>query len=326
MPGITLTNSGGRFDITELVTSVRWAGDCRQCARTLSIEMLSSAEDTSLPVVDCPVGSAVRMEEGEAVFSGYVFSRTKSTAANSIDLLCYDRGIYLKRNQTSRKYAGVTPEAAAAQIAAEFGIATGTLAATGLPVSRKFIGKSLYDIVMTLYTLAANMNGKAYYLAFEEDHLCVREQGGRGSVVVLRGGANLMEAVTTESIENTVNRVEVTDPDGNFVTSGQDDASIGSYGVLQSALVQSEGKDTAAEMVALLAKAQPEQKITVDILGDTRCVSGGRVFIYEPYTGLYGDFYIDSDAHEWKNGVYTTKLVLTLRAVMDGKQAGEALA
>ena len=40
---------------------------------------------------------------------------------------------------------------------------------------------------------------------------------------------------------------------------------------------------------------------------------------------MYGKFYIASDVHTWKNGLYTNKLTLAWEATMDAKAAGEAI-
>jgi hypothetical protein len=51
-------------------------------------------------------------------------------------------------------------------------------------------------------------------------------------------------------------------------------------------------------------------------------MTGGTVVVREPYTGLYGLFYIDSDVHTWKNGLYLNKLVVNFKNIMDEKDAG----
>ena len=65
------------------------------------------------------------------------------------------------------------------------------------------------------------------------------------------------------------------------------------------------------------------QKITVENLGNSANMAGGAVVVQEPYTGLYGLFYIDSDVHTWKNGQYYNKLVLNFQNLMDEKDAGK---
>ena len=147
---LTLTNASGSFDITKLVSTVQWSGSCTQCARTLSFGLLADGAP------DCSLGCHVSMSEnGVALFNGIVLTRTRSTASQVIDLTAFDYGIYLKQNQTSMKCVQMTPEAAAAAVCGEFGIPVGSLAAAGVPASRKFFGKSLYELIMTIYTAAA---------------------------------------------------------------------------------------------------------------------------------------------------------------------------
>ena len=325
---IILTNKKGSFNITNMVTTVRWSGDYRQCARTLSLGLLSSE---LFGVVDCAPGAGVAMQEGgRTIFTGFVFVRTKFTASQLIDLTCFDHGFYLNQNQTAKKYVGMTPEAAATALASEFGLAVGTLAPTGVSVSRNFPASArgaptLYEIMMTLYTEAAKTTGKAYFVSFSGGALSVLEKGGARKILVIEGGSNLIDATVTESAQGVANRVAVYDKNDNPLYTKSDDASAALYGVLQTAIKQADGQDAATTVTELLKKSTPEQKITVNNLGDISCVTGGAVMLHEPYTNLYGKFYIDSDQHQWKNGAYTNKLTLNLVAVMDEKSAGQEI-
>ena len=117
MPRILLTKPEGAVDVTGLAVSIRWSGDYRQCARSLTLELLSPQKDPSVPGMDCPLGTPVSLLEGEKLlFSGYVFTRSGSTAANTVTIGCCDPGLYLKRNETTKQYASITPEAAVAAL------------------------------------------------------------------------------------------------------------------------------------------------------------------------------------------------------------------
>ena len=317
---IIITNSQGSFDATELITSVQWSGSIGQCARTLAFGLLSAEQ---FGMVDCSLGSGVMFKEaGTILFDGYIVERTKSTVDSIIDITCFDRGYWLKQNQISRSFAAETPESATAAIAAEFNISCGDVAATGLSVSRNFLGGySLYDIISTLYTIASEQNGKKYIVTFSGAQLCVREIG-TGTMVYIEGGSNLMDATITESSKNLVNSVLVLDKNGNALYTQTDDTSIASYGIMQQAVKQQDNIDINAVVAETLKAAMPEQKITVSCLGNVNCITGAAVTLHEPVTNLYGKFFIDSDTHQWKNGIYTCKLVLTLQAVMDAKSAG----
>ncbi len=324
MPRILLTKPEGAVDVTGLAVSIRWSGDYRQCARSLTLELLSPQKDPSVPGMDCPLGTPVSLLEGEKLlFSGYVFTRSGSTAANTVTIGCCDPGLYLKRNETTKQYASITPEAAVAALCDEFGIQVGHLATTGVAVSRIFVGASLYQVAATLYTLAAEITGKAYTIRFRGLSLCVEEKETEGGVLLLKGRSNLMDASISESAENLVNQVAVYDQDRKLLYEQSDGESIAQYGRMRQVVRQSAGMDASGKVRELLEKSQPEQKITVNCLGDTRCTAGNAVVVEA--AGLYGLFWIDSDLHQWKNGVYTNRLTLNLKKVMDRQQAGQAV-
>ena len=64
------------------------------------------------------------------------------------------------------------------------------------------------------------------------------------------------------------------------------------------------------------------QKIIVNSLGNLANITGGTVVVREPYTGVYGLFYIDADVHTWKLGQYYNKLTLNFKNIMDEQEAG----
>lgn len=320
---ITITSQKGTYDVTDLVPSVKWSGDYQQAARALDFAVVASAADESIPVVDCPLGAGVQMSHaGKVLFNGFIVSRQKSTDASQISLSCYDRGFYLMRNKAAYKFVDTTPEAIAAKVAADFGLSVGTIAATGVPVTRNFIGVQLYKIIATAYTLASRVTGKQYHIGFEADKLCVREKAPDDRTLILQGKSNLIAVDTTESIEKMVNAVAVYDQNGALVNTLQNADLIGLYGRMQEAVRQSKNDDKAAEAQRLLDNGGITQKITVDCLGNAANVTGGCVVLREPYTGLYGLFYIDSDTHEWKRGQYYNKLVLNFKSIMDEQEAG----
>ena len=111
--------------ITELVQSKTWSGSYQDCARKLTY--------TALPEALSELGGRVRLyREADILFSGSVFARQRNSLEDVFSVTAYDRGIYLKKNETYRKVRNQTPEAVTAQLCAEFGIPTGTLAATGV--------------------------------------------------------------------------------------------------------------------------------------------------------------------------------------------------
>ena len=59
------------------------------------------------------------------------------------------------------------------------------------------------------------------------------------------------------------------------------------------------------------------------MIGDCRCISGLGVIIEDSRTGLKGKFWIENDSHEWSGGLYTTKLELAFKNIMDIQEEDE---
>lgn len=318
---IYLTTSAGTTEITNLITDVTLSGDYQTAARLLKFGVVSNHNDKNIPAVKCNLGSGIIMtENGENIFNGFIYGREKTTGDSIIDVSCYDRGIYLKRNQAVYKITG-TPEQAVKRICHDFGLQPGNIAQTGVTINRKFIGTNLLDIIQTLYTMASEKTGKKYVIRFEDNLLCIVE---RSEEVVLKidGETNLMSAVTSESAENLVDCVVVYDKEDKFISNFKNDDNIKMFGLMQRYLKKSDDEDAGQKAKKILADNDVVRKITVNNIGNTKCISGNAVTVREPYTGLNGLFYIDSDVHTWKNGQYYNKLTLNFNKIMAEKSAG----
>ncbi len=321
---LTITGRDGvTRNATQLVQSITWGGDIRQCARTLDMPLLSDPMDESVPELPCPMGSGVSLSVGgKDLFSGYVFSRQRDTGQHTIDLGCVDRGLYLKRNEGHYKFNGQTAEEIARIVCSDFGISVGVLAQTGVRLRRNFPGTSLYQIIQTAYTLAAEATGERYAIRFRGEKLEVLAKKQDERTLVLEPGSNLLSTTVSESVEDMVNQVAIYNENGVLVSTEKDNEAIRLYGLMQAYLKREKGRDVTAEAKSILDDNGVEQKITVTLLGNSGLLAGGSVVMREPVTGLYGLFWIDSDTHTWKNGIYQTKLVLSFRNMMDEQTAG----
>jgi hypothetical protein len=320
---LLIKTGSGTVDANQLAPTITWSGDYQQCARSLNFGILSSPIDKNITSVKCDLGSAVTLiQDNTELFQGHIFTREKSTSGNTIDIECFDQGIYLKRNETTYKFTNTTPEAVTRKVAADFGIPVGEIAVTGFKFSRNFIGCDLYNIIETSYTLASRKNKKKYHIIFHGGKLCVVEKKVTDNTLVIEGGVNLMDATMSDSIENMVNQVAIYDKNDKLVKTVKNAEAVKLYGLMQNYIKQSDGEDTAAKAQKLLDDNGIEQKITVNNLGNIANVTGGTVVVHEPYTGVYGLFYIDADTHTWKNGLYLNKLTLNLKNIMDEKEVG----
>lgn len=312
----------GGADVTQLAASISTSGSEKECARTLTVDIVQSPTDPNIPTIALSEGMAVYFDGDGQSFTGVVLGISKSTASNSITVTAKDLGIYVKRNKVVFKVKNMTAEAAAAALCAAHGITAGSMAATGYVFSRYYLNVALADAILTGYALAAAVNGKAYMLRMEGAALSVIE---KGAIIadVISAGSNLIEASYSENADNVVNQVEIYDQKGNLKQTVTGDTSIG---VMKEIIIeQSSREESIAAANALMKDNAVKRSGTVKNIGSPACESGNAVFIYESFTGLYGKFFISSDTHTWKNGVYTNKLTIAWEATMDAKAAGEEL-
>lgn len=302
--------------ITELVQNKTWSGSYQDCARKLTY--------TALPQALSELGGRVRLyHEADILFSGSVFARRRNSLEDVFSVTAYDRGIYLKKNETYRKVRSQTPEAVTAQLCAEFGIPTGTLAATGVKLSRNFLPATLYQVIQTMYTLASEQTGKQYQIRFRSDALEVVEKARGPETLRLIPGSNLLSCESGESIENLVTSVAVYDEEYRHLATYDSTQGLRElYGLMQQAIRASDKEDPAQSARQILEENGIKTTITAKCLGNTKLITGNAVVVHEPVTGTDGLFWILSDSHTTANGIYQTTVTLDFRNLMDKQEAG----
>lgn len=314
-----LINKNGKIDISEIITSVTISGEYRSCSRSLNFGIIKSSIDKNTHTVGINLGNNIQIiESGKVMFHGIIWDKDKSTEENEINFLARDFGIYLNKNKGNYKFKNITPEAITKKICSDYGIKVGKIESTGVNISRKFLGVGLYDIIMTSYTLA---NDKKYICIFDGEKLDVVEKSILKAKDLDIG--NLLTSNVSESLNDMINRVNIYNSKDEIITKLENAEDIKNYGIMTEYLKVTDSK----ENYKLKAKKMLEgisRKITVSNFGDVSYITGKSVIYEDPYQGLKGLFYIDSDEHNWKNGIYTNKLTLNFKNLMDEKEGGSS--
>lgn len=221
-------------------------------------------------------------------------------------------------NSDVNKVFDDTPEAITAWICSHLGVPFGSAAPTGIKVYMPCLGKKAYEAIMMAYTAASRQNGKKYIPLMQNvNQVCVIEKGALCGAI-LDGGYNLTEATYKTSLQKLVDRVLITDKDGNQIGMVENVEAQKKYGVVQRVYKQEDGKDATTEAKALLQVI--EQSGAVTATNDNRAVSGYAVAVQEAVTGLYGKFYIESDTHTYTDGKEEMQLTLAFSNMMDEKE------
>lgn len=313
---IQLTAAGK--DLSQLVEKITWSGDTRQVARTLSFTVAARDSDRLLPKVKIDEGDMVLFtQDGKTLFGGQVFDIDKSASGTVTTYTAFDLMFYVNNSDVNHIFED-TPENITAWICTNLGVPFGSAAPTGIPLYMPCFGKKAYEAVLMAYTAASRQNGKKYIPLMQNvDRLCVIEKGGLCGVT-LNGSANLMDASYQTSLQKLVNKILITDKSGGIVDTVEDAAAQKKYGVVQRVCKQEDGKDAAVQARSLLHVL--DQTASVSAISDVRAVSGYAITIQEPFTGLCGKFYIESDTHTFTDGKAEMRLTLAFSNLMDEKE------
>lgn len=316
-------HKGGRSrDITFLAVSWTWSGDKASITRQLELEVAFVA-DSDLPVPE--IGDLVTMEDTERLFVGVILKRSLGSEDHTMSATAFDYGIYLQKNDCTAKFTGATPEEITRSLCAEKGIPVASLPTTGIQLRRKFAGVKINQAVTTVWSLAAEKNGKRYAIRYTPSGLLVKERTVSGESLVLKAAGNLMDATTTEDASNVVNSVAIYDKNGNFLQRLGDTESQGLIGVMEAHITQRDGADAVSEANHQLEDGKQTRTVTTNVLGDLSLITGETVVAREARTGLEGIFWIDADVHTWKNNNYYAKLTLNCRNVAATASAGSEI-
>lgn len=317
-----LSRQGETWDLTERVMTLNWTGSLREVCRSLEIQA-AVPTDGSLPTPPCDLGTEVHLTvDGVQVFLGHLVAREKATGSSVLSLTAQDRGRFLAGNQGWYQFDRTTPEQAVAALCADFGVPVGTLAQTGVPVTRKFPGTALSKIVDTLYTLAGEQSGRRYLARFNGAGALEVVEKPTAAALEIAPGKNLQTLTVREDITGLTNAVAICSSTGVLIRTVEDAESADLYGRFQSILTQRDGEDKGPEAQAELEDNGLQQNMTVECLGDPSLITGNAVLLRENSTGAVGLCWIDSDTHTWKNGQYFCKLSLNFRNLMNETEAG----
>lgn len=177
-------------------------------------------------------------------------------------------------------------------------------------------GKKAYEAIMMAYTAAAKQNGSKYIpLMTNINKVSVLEKGTLCGAV-MTGDYNLIEATYKSTLQKLVNRVLITDKNNNVIKTVEDAASIQKYGLVQRVLKQNDGEDATTQAKKMLVTVESSATVS-GVPNDFRAVSGYSIIVQETDTGLYGQFYIESDTHTFSCGKAQMDLTLAFENLMD---------
>ena len=300
-------------DISNYVVSYKWSGDIDQAGRKLEFVIAYNTKDISFQNITINIGNEIYFyyQEDEKttpleIFRGVVFIKQRNTSNFTMEFTAFDRLIYLAKSKTTKKFSNITIENVIQQVANEMNIQIGNICDIGVYVDFIADNMSGTEIIKKAFDLAYAKNNKKYHMYMNQNKLYVIERSETIENYIANDVINVENTTHSESLENMINQIMITDKDGNVSSYIKNDDDINNFGMIQGVYKIDEKQDTQTQAKAMLKGVTYHSSLTG--IGNIQCITGYAIVIQEEQ--LKGKFTIKSDRHSISNNVHKMELDL----------------
>ena len=319
---IATDSKGTSTDISKYVGDVEVSGSIKESTRTLTFKALRADVDKSFEAYNLNLGDKIScteiFEEGgsKKFFEGVVWSKSTKDNDVAIDVTCYDKSIYLNKNEPkTQAFANKSADDVPRNVIGSLGLSVGELAKTG-KYSYNLRGLTGYDAIMAAYTKDSEKTGKKYKLVDIDGKINVYEAGKEHPIVLEELNeakvGKLLDTSYKESLDELVNEVKAIE---DKKKDKKKKASIDAKSQRRFGKIQKVLKGDSSGVSGLMKGAK--QEIEVSCIGDWDMVAGKSIELKSSI--ISGKFYIESDSHKLDDAVHTVDLKLTSELEMDKK-------
>lgn len=286
----------------EAISDVTWNGDISVCSRQLTFVCSSD--------LDIPISSLITFKvNGQVVFIGRTFERTKVGNSKFVEYLAYDIGEKLNKIKVSYNTKGKLPHNIVTEILTQYEFKIGYIEPINIQCTEIIVGYSIYDLIRELYEKEEKRTGKKFWIYVIGEQIYIQDVEKSNVIsTTFEEGYNIYDISVKESKADMVNRVLIVDENGNVKDVVENKEDIIEHTLFQEVYQESEGVDSKTEAKALLNGMEQTYEITG--YGDITCLTGNTIYIKESTTNTVGLFLIEADNHTWSEGSYKTDLTL----------------
>lgn len=227
-----VTHDGKYIDYSEVYKTAEWETKRFDAPGKLTF---TGQEHSGIAL---PEGTAVTFKDnGQTVFCGYIFTAERDRYGN-VSYTAYDQLRYLKAN-ASYSWENVTLDQIILEIAADFSLKVGNLAATGYTFpSLVKENESCLDIIFDALSTVIYQTGKIFCFYDEAGTLVLREAKDLITTGVIGDGSMMTDYQYKRDIDSeTYNRIKLVRPNQDTgrtdVYIHEDTESIKKWGLLQ---------------------------------------------------------------------------------------------
>lgn len=308
------------IDMTNLVQSVRWSGRKGSSARTITVTMIDDdGYRHARSGIDVADGNqCVFLVDGKERFRGILMNQNQGDK-KQLKFKAYDNGIYLANNKDTFVYKNKTADQVFSDVCSRFGIPTGEVAKCSYKIPELTKSKTTgQDAVLDALGLDYKATGTRHFISSDKGKLSLLQRKDQVISFVVDGDANLYGYSYTKSIESIKTRVRMISKEGTTLAEKSNSALEQKIGIFQEiqqpdeSLTKAQVKDLVGSVLDTLD--DPEETLTLNILGDPDVISGKAILVKISHLGISRAYYVDSDDHVFEDNMHTMSLTLTTAA------------
>ena len=308
------------IDMTNLVKSVRWSGRKGSSARTITVAMIDDdGYRHARSGIDVADGNqCVFLVDGKERFRGILMNQNQGDN-KQLKFKAYDNGIYLANNKDTFVYKNKTADQVFSDVCSRFGIPTGEVAKCSYKIPEFTKSKTTgQDAVLDALSLDYKATGTRHFISSDKGKLSLLQRKDQVISFVVDGDANLYGYSYTKSIESIKTRVKMISKEGTTLAEKSNSSLEQKIGIFQEiqqpdeSLTKAQVKDLVGSVLDTLD--DPEETLTLNILGDPDVISGKAILVKIPHLDISRAYYVDSDDHTFEDNMHTMSLTLTTAA------------
>ena len=313
---ILVVKQGAAYDMSQLVSMVRWSGRRGSAARRLEVTFVDDdGQGRDRAGLNVENGDSVIFYwKNEELFRG-MFVMQNQSRRKVLNAKAYDIGIRLANNFDTFCYTNKTASAIFRDVCNRFGIPIGQVADTRYVISE--LPKPMttaWDVLTDALAITYAATGIRHYPAVQREVMSLVERRLNILQWVIETGVNLIDYTQVKTIEHIKTRIILLSSEGRVLATAENTELKRRLGTFQ--LVKRVDDDMNAGQLSRLVNTtlaennQDTQHMTITAKGLPEAVTGRGIFVAVKPLDVSRSYYVEQDMHTFDRQSYTMNLEL----------------